>query len=173
MELDATSDDLARVALSTLGTDVLHARFGQTRDEDRRFFTGIEIAIIVGTQITISFWKGFFRVVRRRLGKTGEQLGEEAAEVVMDRLSRMLRLDATDKEQELPARARNVQRQLDKVVHEGIRDLTDEQFRDDLSASDDEQVSEIAKYLTEIGFRPDEADEHAGRLSQRIRQELD
>jgi hypothetical protein len=119
MESIADSESLARVAYRQLGNDVLQARLA-TDEEDRRFLTGIEVALIIGTQILIQFWKGFTKGAKKRIRASGERAGEQAAALVFDQLDKALEHWRTLPEKELPGLARETATQKDRVLKEEV-----------------------------------------------------
>lgn len=171
MEGLADSESLARVAYRQLGGDVLQIRLADS-DEDRRFFTGIEVALIIGTQIVIQFWKGFTKGAKKRIRASGERAGEQVASLAFDRLDKALERWRSLPEKELPELARDTARKLDEAVQDEVSGLSATEFSEYLDATRADQTEAIASYLRGLGFSADEASGHADRIAAKLKREL-
>lgn len=171
MESLMDSESLARVAYRQLGNDILQVRLA-TDEEDRRFLTGIEVALIIGTQILIQFWKGFTKGAKKRIRASGERAGEQAASLVFDPLDKALEHWRTLPEKELPDLARETATQLDRVVEDEVTDLSAPEFSRRLDATRADQEESIASYLRSLGFSVEAAATHAGEIVAKLQREL-
>jgi hypothetical protein len=165
------NDQLSRVAYRALGTDVLHARLTDDQD-DHRYFTGIEIALVVGTQLAIAFWTGFFKGVTSGVEKVGERTGEAAVSKVLDGVRQTLDGWQMWNEEDLPERAEDTMNALDEAVNRRISHLSSEQIADQLNTSVVDQEQALQTYLEEIGLDAQSAHTHASRIAERLRQEV-
>jgi sugar-specific transcriptional regulator TrmB len=165
------SENLARVAYRQLGDDVLQVRL-TTDEADRRYLTGIEIALIIGTQIVIQFWKGFVKGAKKRIRASGERAGEQAASLIFDQLDKTLERWRSLPERELPDFARDTAKELDTAVQREVADLSDADFSKRLGDTRKDQTESIASYLRGLGFSVEEADAHADEIVRKLQLEL-
>jgi hypothetical protein len=166
------NDELIRAAYRSLGPEVLQARLAGSVESDRRYLTGIEVALIVGTQIVIQFWIGFANGAKKRLQESGERAGTQAASLLLDRLDEWLSRWRGWPEEELPERAREARHQLDAAVTDVVADLSPADIDSALDATRDEQTLRVTAYLESLSFPPDEAEAHARRVIERLRRKL-
>lgn len=171
MEAQSDSESLARVAYRQMGDDLLQVRL-TTDEKDRRYLTGIEIALIIGTQIVIQFWKGFLKGVQKRAQASGERAGEQAASLVFDHLDKTLERWRSLPEKELPTLAHDTAKEIDTAVQREVADLSDADFAKRLDDTRKEQLESIAAYLRSLGFSAEDADAHADEIVRKLQLEL-
>jgi hypothetical protein len=171
MEAPVDSESLARVVYRQLGDDLLQVRL-TTDEKDRRYLTGVEIALIIGTQIVIQFWKGFVKGAEKRIRASGERAGEQAASLVLDHLDKTLEHWRSLPEKELPDFARDTAKELDTAVQGEVSDLSDAEFSERLDETKIDQVASIASYLRGLAFSPEDAAAHADEIVRKLQLEL-
>jgi hypothetical protein len=156
---------LADDVIRDLRSDVAYLRFGDDRDEDRLFLTGIELLAIAATMAVAHFWKGVFE-------GAGKRVGERTADAGLDRINRTIdRLKHANfaKPKELSKTALAEQKELDQSVGEIVAAWSPDELRAQLNASAEEQVALIVGYLQDAGFPSEDAQRHAVRICERLR----
>ncbi|MFD0633632.1 hypothetical protein ACFQ9X_20775 [Catenulispora yoronensis] len=87
--------------MAEIGPDVMQVRLSR-REEDRRFFTGIEIALVVGTLMVRSFWRAIATGAREAAEARGQDWGRRAVDAAFDRVEALLGMSGNGAENELP-----------------------------------------------------------------------
>jgi len=152
---------------SEIGIDASYYR----KEHDRLYFSGIEIATILGTGVLSSVLIGFLNGIKKSIEEHAEQLGKDLMDSLIERLKRIREkvraIDASDPEVAMK-QVKGQQRELDDIINLPTVESLAMDESEDLKKA---QVLEVLSYLRDVGYPPDMLEERAEHLVVRVQRE--
>lgn len=159
------SKEAANRLTAEIGPD---ASFLRT-EKDRLYLSGFEIAGIIATGVIVSFCKGVFEGIKKRIGEYGEKLGEKTVDFVAAKVKALLgqveRIDTKNPEA-IPEQLAPIYTEIDQLLQDtALSSILDSSYEE----LNTEIVAEVKEYLFHVGYPDDIVEERAIYLVRRVR----
>lgn len=170
METSLSSKDMVFEIIDEIGIDIDYARHKKGAPVGRLYFTGIELAVLIGTGTLASAFLGFAKEVGKVItGELGKATGKAIVKRLQGIVSGILKTEPKNAV-EAQGQALLFQQQLDDVVNNDLgRLISRADWAEAFELAHESEVHEVKTFLTKSGLTTEISSVHCKKVIKIIR----